>query len=329
MALVCKHCGGTISIKEDFHTIVCDFCGEEQSLSSAADRSESNIFKNDDVSVEKLIAYRRAISIMTSAHTENDFLRAAGLFNQIPEVLNAADLAKVCRDKADLVRTESTYKTAVADMHSEEPALIERAIRTFESLGKYKDATKMAKECTPLLKIAQEKSAERRRIAEQQRLADAQVMRRQRVKKRIVRGLIAGIVLLAAVCVVVGYFTVYSSSNIVITLSPDDEYVTTSYSGYVFHYDVNIENTGYLDVQAIEGTVIFEKEDEVLVDTSISFYNYSSAVVRAGKNSKFTWELTVYSEDTARALYQTPFEELDVYIDITDITYTNGETKSY
>lgn len=329
MALVCKYCGGTISIKEDFHTIVCDFCGEEQSLSSAADRSGSNIFKNDDVSVEELTTYRRAISILSSAQTENDFLRAAGVLSQIPGVFNAADLAKECRDKADLVRTELEYKTAVADMHSEEPALIERAIRTFESLGKYKDATKMAKECTPLLKIAQDKSAERRRIAEQQRLADAQVMRRQRAKKRIVRGLIAGIAFLVAVCVVVGYFTVYSSSNIVITLSPDDEYVTTSYSGYVFHYDANIENTGYLDVQAIEGTVLFEKEDEVLVDTSISFYNYSSAVVRAGKNSRFTWELTVYSEDTARALYQTPFEDIHVVVEITRITYTDGKTKEY
>jgi hypothetical protein len=329
MALSCKNCGGNITLDMNSGKIVCNSCGVEQTLSSALSEESANyIYLDDGVSKVALSTYKRALSMMSSARTENSFAFAAEVFEEIPGVLNADFLAKECREKAKLFRLEQIYSNAVLSMESGDPAKIKDAIQGFKSLGEYKDAAKKIDECLPLLNIAQKAYQEKLNIAEQQKV----LKQKQAVKRKFIGKLVAFIAVLLIVFIIIGHFYIYSSSNIKISLSPDVEsFVTEEYNSYVFHYDVKIENTGLLDVSSIEGTVVFENknDNEILVDTTISFYNSSSAVVRSKKNSKFTWELTVYSQDTALALYKTDFDDLKIQIDITKITYTNGKTKTY
>ncbi len=329
VSLTCKNCGGNISL--DSNLIVCDSCGAKQSLTEIlADACENLIYKEDEISQSSLNTYKRALSMMSTARTESSFIFAAGVFEKIPDVFNADALAKECREKAELFKAERIYNSAVMDMKSDDPAKIEGAIQAFKSLGEYKDSVAKIDECVPLLNIANETHQEKLRVAEEQRLKEEK-QKQLRVKKNKFIGKLISLALVAiTVIFVIGYFRVYAPSNIKIWLSPNTEnFLTEGYNKYIFTYDVKIENKGFLDVSAIEGEIIIEKDNEVLVDTTMSFYNYSSAVVRSKKSSKFTWELTVYSYETALLLYETDFDDLDVKIDITVITYTNGKTKTY
>lgn len=329
MSLTCKNCGGNISL--DSNLIICDSCGAKQSLNEVLASEAVNLIYNDDeLSQASLNTYKRALSMMSTARTESSFIFAAGVFEEIPDVFNANALAKECREKAEVFKAERIYNSAVIDMKSDDPIRIEGAIQAFKSLGEYKDSVAKIDECIPLFNIANETHQEKLRAAEEQRVKEEKQKRMQAKKNKFIGKLISLAALAVAAILVFGYFSIYSSSNIKISLSPDIEsYLTEGYNKYVFCYDAKIENNGFLDVSAIEGEIIIEKDNEVLVDTTMSFYNYSSAVVRSKKSSKFTWELTVYSYDTALALYETDFDNLDVKIDITGITYTNGKTKTY
>lgn len=329
MSLTCKNCGGNISL--DSNLIICDSCGAKQSLNEVLVSETVNLIYNDDeVSETSLNTYKRALSMMSTARTESSFIFAAGVFEEIPDVFNANALAKECRDKAELFKAERIYNSAVIDMKSDDPVRIEGAIQAFKSLGEYKDSVTKIDECIPLLEVAQTTYQEKLRQAEEQRVKEEKQKQLRAKKNKFIGKLISLALVAITVILVIGYFRIYSSSNIKIMLSPDTEnFLTEGYNKYTFSYDAKIENNGFLDVSAIEGEIIIEKDNEILVDTTLSFYNYSSAVVRSKKNSKFTWELTVYSYDTALTLYETDFDDLDVKIDITSITYTNGKTKTY
>ncbi len=331
VSLTCKNCGGNISLDANSNLIICDSCGAKQSLTEIlASECENLIYKEDDLPKSSLNTYKRALSMMASARTESSFVFAASVFEGIQNVLNASTLAIECREKAELFKRERIYNSAVIDMKSDDPVRIEGAIQAFKSLGEYKDSVAKIDECIPLLSVAQANHQEKLRMAEEQRIKEEK-QKLMRAKKNKFIGKLISLVALAVITILIfGYFRIYSSSNIKISLSPDTEsYLTEGYNKYVFCYDAKIENYGFLDVSAIEGEIIIEKDNEVLVDTTLNFYNYSSAVVRSKKSSKFTWELTVYSYDTALALYETDFDDLDVKIDITGITYTNGKTKAY
>lgn len=331
MALTCKNCGGNISLDANSNLIICDSCGAQQTLTNVlADESENFIYNEDELSRSSLNTYKRALSMMSSARTESSFIFAAGVFEEIPDVFNANALAKECRDKAELFKAERIYNSAVIDMKSDDPVRIEGAIQAFKSLGEYKESVAKIDECIPLLEVAQTTYQEKLRVAEEERVKEEKQKYLRAKKNKFIGKLISVALVAVTVILVIGYFRAYSSSNIKISLSPNTEsYLTEGYNKYVFCYDAKIENDGFLDVSAIEGEIIIEKDNEVLVDTTMSFYNYSSAVVRSKKSSKFTWELTVYSYDTALALYGTDFDNLDIKINITSITYTNGKTKTY
>ncbi len=331
MSLTCKNCGGNVSLDSNSNLIICDSCGAQQTLTNVlADESENFIYKEDELSRSSLNTYKRALSMMSTARTESSFIFAAGVFEEIPDVFNANALAKECRDKAELFKAERIYNSAIIDMKSDDPVRIEGAIQAFKSLGEYKDSVAKSDECIPLLSAAQATYQEKLRVAEEQRVKEEKQKQFRAKRNKFIGKLVLLALVAVTVILVIGYFRAYSSSNIKITLSPDTEdFLAEGYNKYTFSYDAKIENNGFLDVSAIEGEIIIEKDNEVLVDTTMSFYNYSSAVVRSKKSSKFTWELTVYSYDTALALYETDFDNLDVKIDITSITYTNGKTKTY
>lgn len=330
MALTCKNCGGTISLDIQQNQLVCDSCGVRQALSQISAEADNGIYRADDVSHSSLKAYRRALNMMTSATAESAYLLVAREFDAIGDVLNAAALATECRERAELVRTERLYNEALTAMHSADPSKLEEALHTFESLGNYKDAPMRCEECIPLLRTAQIQWAEQQRRTEMQRLREEKQQKRCEAKRRFLWKLTALFAAVAVILGVIGYVKVYSPSNITITLTPRASgYITEKYNGTLFTYEAHIRNNGWLDVRAVDGTVAFETDGEVFVDTAISFSNYASAVVRAHKSSTYTWELTVYSDNAVQMLSATDFEDVEVHINIQRITYTNGKTKTY
>ena len=266
MTLICKNCGGSISLNDDSTILTCEFCGARQTVSTALScESDGTIFINDETSQNSLFIYKTALSIMNSAKTEKNFLEAAEKFEQISDFLNANILANECLNKA-----------------------------------------------------------------EQQKIHDNEIKRKNDAQRAFITKTFSYITLIVAVLVIIVNLYTYSLSNIKIHLSPDEEnFISERYNNYIFTYDVKIKNTGLLDIKSIEGTIIIEDGNEILVDTPISFYNYSSAIVRAHKSTSFKWELTVRSYDIALALYETDFDDLTVKIEISSITYEDGKIKTY
>lgn len=324
----CKTCGGSIYYDGAERRIVCDSCGASQILTDAL--TGNCIYDNNEASSAALSTYCRAINMMSSANTEKSLTVVAELFEKIPGIFNSNLLAKECREKAELCKIERLYQQAVLDMQSDDPAKIKNAAEIFESISGYKDAASKSGECKPLLAKAEDLFEQKVKEAEVQRQKEEEKRKKAIASKKRRKWLILSAAVIVIAAIIIGNSIVYSKSNIKISITPNAEnYLSESGNRYVFRYDVKIKNNGFHDVSAIEGNVIFEKGNEILVDTEISFNNYSSVVVRAKKSSKYTWELTVYSYDTALTLYETDFDDLKITVDITGITYKNGKTKTY
>lgn len=122
-------------------------------------------------------------------------------------------------------------------MKSDDPARIEGAIQAFKSLGEYKDSVDKIDECLPLLSVAQVNHQEKLRIAEEQRVKEEKQKRMQAKRNKFIGKLISLAALAVATILIFGYFSIYSSSNIKISLSPNTEsYLTEGYNKYVFCY---------------------------------------------------------------------------------------------
>ncbi len=327
----CKNCGGSIWIDIEKNLIVCDSCGAQQDLRTAfSDNTNEHIYDESGVSEAELDKYKRAMAIMNTARTEESLLAAAKIFDELSDFFGGHIMAAECRKNAELFKKERLYKNATVNMNSNDPSVVERALKIFEELGDYKDSTQKACECIPLLASAREKYSEWQKKAEHQRIKDENNKKIKAAKNKFFSRLAVFLVITIVVICVIGHFSKYSSSNIKIKITPDAKnYITQEYNGYIFRYNVKILNKGTVDVRSVEGTVSFVDGSEVVVDTSFNFSNYSSAAVRAKKSSSYNWELTVYSESTAVKLSEKEFKDLDIEIDITRISYTNGKTKNF
>jgi hypothetical protein len=310
--------------------ITCDSCGAVQSMSTLLAGEAEPFLCGEDLSPAALNTYKKALSMMASAKTEHSFMMAAELFDEIPNLLNAPLLAQECRDKADLFKKERLYGGALLNMQSDDPARIQLAIETFRGLGDYKEAPIKAEACIPLLKTAQIHHQKRLEEAQREQKRTEARRKQEAAKRKFWSRVIGFLLLITAALGIAGYFYLYSPNRIQITLSPAEEnFLQENYGNYRFTYNVRIKNEGLLDVSSVTGTVLIENEGEVLVDTEIRFQSYSSSVARAHKSGRYTWELTVYSYDIAKELYEADHDDLDIEIKITEITYTNGKTKTF
>ncbi len=317
MALTCKNCGGSIRYDAESKTITCESCGSSQALNSGLGMGEM-IYESDDLTSAGMNTYYRAVKMMTEATRIDELKTAKSMFERISDLLNASALAKECQDRIELLQAEQKYQKALSDMQSENPETVALAQKCFGELGSYRDSISKAEECAPLIKRAEEFQREK---AEREKKDKA---KRNKKFKTIIVGI--ALVIVAALLI---NSRIYSNSRYKVKIRPVEEGYLSDWGGrYEFLYEVEIKNKGVLDVSAMECEVIIEKKNDVIVDTKISFSNYSSAAVRAGKSARFNWELTTDSEYVADELYNN-FDDLDIHIEITQIQFTNGKLKTY
>ena len=317
MALTCKNCGGSIRYDAERKTITCESCGSSQAINSGLGMGEM-IYESDDLTSASMNTYYRAVKMMSEATRIAELETAKSMFERISDVLNSSALVKECQDRIELLETEQKYKAALSNMQSDDPETVALAQKSFAQLGDYRDSVSKAEECAPLIKKAEEFQGKK---AEREKREKA---RRNRKFKTIIVGI--AIVIVAALLI---NSHIYSDSRYKIKITPIQEGYLSDWGGrYEFLYEVEIKNRGILDVSAMECEVIIEKKNDVIVDTSVSFSNYSSAAVRAGKSARFNWELKTDSEYVADELNNN-FDDLDIKVKITQIQFTNGKLKTY
>ena len=314
-------------VSQDANYIICDSCGATQPLFEALSGEDVSICLEGSISKQALQTYRTALSKMEDATTESEYTACAEMFDDITGVLNAEQLELECRKKGLELVYEEVYQNALVLMQMEDPECIRNSIQAFAFLENYKDAPAKHDECV-------------RKLSEIQARVEAKQAREHRLERRKARKqkykqVWKRVAIISVICFVLAAiafrFWLYSASHIEITFTPQsEEYITSEYNKYIFNYDVVIKNTGLLDVESIQGDIIFENANgEALVDTGFSFYNSSGAAVRAHKSSRYTWHLSAPFGTITDELRQTDFEDLKVIVKITQITYKNGKTKTY
>lgn len=320
MALTCKNCGGNIVFDKDRLICICDSCGKPQ---SNIDDAVDILCDGKQTTIDAVKKYKRALQVMNTASSENMFTMAALLFDEARNFSDSAERAQECRLRASEFRRERQYLTALNDMQSSDPKKIANARETLIALGNYKDAAENAEKCPELYKAA---------VKNQPKVEVSKPKDEKKNKKRrFPLFLITVIIIISAI---IGHKhwenTVYSADSISIEFTPQENSFLSEYNNrYVFNFSVLLENNGEKDVEAIDGIVAFiNKNGNVIVDTEVSFVGNPIAV-RHGKSAKYTWELTVYSEDVARELYYTNFDDFDIEFEIKSMRFSDGKTITF
>jgi hypothetical protein len=95
--------------------------------------------------------YKKAIKAMDEAHTEADFLAAAGIFESISHYLDAAEKVVICRQKAaefKELQKEASYVKAVNAMNSAISEIDDNNVASmFAALCGYKDSEEKRNYC--------------------------------------------------------------------------------------------------------------------------------------------------------------------------------------
>ncbi len=318
MALTCKNCGGNIVFDKENFKFVCDSCGR---LHTDIDNGDNVVCNGEKTTVEDAETYRRALRAMETAVSENMFTMAAILFDRVRGFSDSADKAQECRFKAAELRKERLYRSALDDMDSKDPERIAKAGEVFTSLKDYMQSAENALKCEELYKIAVKNQPK------------PEIVVSKKTKKRKKSPVFIVILLIIAVLVTgvkLWGNAVYSANNISVRFAPQEDNFLEEYSNrYVFNFSVTLKNSGTKDVEEINGIVAFiDKKGNAVVDTEVSFYG-SPIAVRHGKSSKYSWELTVYSEETAKELFCTDFEDFDIEFEAKTIRFSNGKTVWY
>ncbi|MBQ2764404.1 MAG: zinc-ribbon domain-containing protein, partial [Firmicutes bacterium] len=188
----------------------CRFDAEQKNRLEEINRGI--VERNEHNRMEKIYGY--GATILEAATSEEDYRKAAEVFQSIPQYRDAEALAKECEEKAVEAKNDSIYQQAVANAESGESAKVEVAIKQFELIPDWKDSKEQIEACkvrVEELKAEEERLAEEQRIAEEKakaeaeeqanRLAEEKAAKAKKTKKKLI--LIGSLILAAIVAVVV------------------------------------------------------------------------------------------------------------------------------
>ncbi len=101
--------------------------------------------RNENARLEGI--YTRASYRMKHSESERDYKSAAEIFDTIKEYKDSAQLARKCRENAEICRKDDILNTAKGKMNGEERAPYEEAIALFENIPGWKDAEEQKEVC--------------------------------------------------------------------------------------------------------------------------------------------------------------------------------------
>jgi len=114
------------------------------------------------------LQYSLAIQKMSSASSKEEFLEAKNLFESISTYLDSKELAEQCFEKAETLRIDSIYASAVEKLNSNNIEDIQNSITEFESIIQWRDAgtkKKVAEEKVLKLTIENQKKSRTKKIS--------------------------------------------------------------------------------------------------------------------------------------------------------------------
>lgn len=143
--------------------------------------------------------YELANDIMEVGDTEDEFLKAAKLFEDIIDYLDSKNLAEECYEMAEIARKDAILSEGESKMTGEDISNYEAAIKLFESISGWQDADEKVNACQKKIEEINAKIEADR--LEKERLAE---LARKEAEKRAKRNKKIAII----VCVVVAFIIV-------------------------------------------------------------------------------------------------------------------------
>ncbi len=185
--------------------------GDEKLVAKLKDDNDFIRERNKNLRLSGI--YSDAQSIMNGAKTEREYLNAAKKFESIPEFKDSKELAKECKEKAEICHKDFLYTSAKAKMNGESVANYESAIETFDSIREWKDANEQIAICQQKI---EEIKAEAKRKAE---------IERKEAEKRAKRNKKIAIITTPIVCAVIAFIIVLNS--VIIPMQKKNDFIAT------------------------------------------------------------------------------------------------------
>ncbi len=223
--------------------------------------------------------YNYAKDLMAKAISESDFKEAEGKFSPIKDYLDSADLAAECREKAECVRKDNMYASAVKLMKNNTVKSLEEAAESFKSISDWKDSAEMLSQC----------ESRKNELINNQAAAAARQIKAEKKKK----GIIAAVCGAAALCIVfatVNTTVIAPASNYkkAAALMESGSYdeaaqMFAELGGYKDSYDLS------LLAQYNNGVILFNNhqyDEAVLVFEKLGNYSNSKEMISASEYNK-------------------------------------------
>ena len=224
----------------------------------AAKLKDDNTFirkRNENARLTKI--YSNAKSIMSTAKNESDYLDAARTFKSIPEFRDSKELAKECKEKAEISRKDFIYLSGKQQMANNSIAGYESAIKYFESIPGWKDSGEQIEICKQ--KIEEIKAKEEAERLEKERKAEIE---RKEAEKRAKRNKKIAIITTPIVCAVIA-FIILLNTVIIPNGKYNDAIALMDAGNVVEAYETLVALDGYKDsadkANSIYGQYIVEK----------------------------------------------------------------------
>ncbi|MCQ2515186.1 MAG: DUF6273 domain-containing protein, partial [Ruminococcus sp.] len=161
-------------------------------------KADNEYIRDRNENTRKIGVYNKANTEMKLAKTEEEFKSAAVTFNSIKGFMNSDAKAKECLEKAENARKDAIYDLAISEMKKHKTSDYESAISNFERIIDWKDSRNKINECNKGIediRIAEEKAeAERKRKAEEARIAAEKAKEKTKKIAIVVTPIVAAVV---------------------------------------------------------------------------------------------------------------------------------------
>lgn len=187
----------------------------------AAKLKNDNTFIRERNENNRLIGiYNNAKSIMSTAKNESDYLDAARTFKSIPEFRDSKELAKECKEKAEISRKDFIYLSGKQQMANNSIAGYESAIKYFEFIPGWKDSDEQIEICKQ--KIDEVKAKEEAERLEKERKAEIERKEAERITKRNKK---IEIIIIYIVFAIIAFIIVLNS--VIIPMQKKNDFIAT------------------------------------------------------------------------------------------------------
>ena len=281
--------------------------------------------RNENARLEGI--YSQSVRAMNGAITQTDYEQAAQAFEAIESYKNSSELAKECRENADICRKDDIYNTAKMLMNGTNESAFTAAIEKFEEISGWKDADELIVSCHSKIEEIKAKEEldrlEAERKAEEKRLADEKAAKRHKRVSVISIALVS--ILIAFVILLTTFIIPNNKYNSAITFINKKEYI----AAYNILIDLGNFKDSKIKISEIEISLFQEIVRTAKIGDSIEFGTYEQDNNTSNGKEKIEWIIVSSDDKKAMLLSKYCLDYQPYHSEETNITWENCTLRNW